>query len=396
MLLDERTQEEPQGHKRKVSKEVPDQDVRLQRHNEMCERGGSGTSPLMGKLKRHPFTGITQVDFMTKLHDYAVVDFWTRPCMFGTVMEFSEDQYVFRPLPLQYRTWIYHHFYSSGRVQTQLDPDALDTSVDALLRETLECRCIDSPVSAGRWSPIIMFLPIGFGASMTADFSFICVALAMVVFLHLLTTGMNSPENYQKLRLVTLPARLGFFFYLLAVVANPKGPDSGAIGVLGGIFCICCSIFDLVAGDVQAAMKYSLLCTYKVVRELPNRVFICQRDGAAWGTFGGDLQVSENVTGMPKWQPDWALIADIKGILVELRPMRKQDWFKVSDDYMTTHEPPVYYGLDVYDEELPTAHHIVTAAKLAVSTALPGAPVPPEVVKPSPPPPNEPPAIQNG
>merc|ERR1712094_44902 len=65
--------------------------------------------------------------------------------MGGMVRDLAEDCYLFKPIPMMYRTWIYHDFFRQGK---QL------TGPTAGAKVVLNWRCIDAPVNvaAGRQS----------------------------------------------------------------------------------------------------------------------------------------------------------------------------------------------------------------------------------------------------
>merc|ERR1719223_14248 len=92
-------------------------------------------------------------------------------------------------------------------------------------------------------------------------------------------------------------------------------------------------------------------CSYEVLMPLPNRIFICRRHGAAHSrdVYGSCLPVNEKITGMGSWAPDFVLIADVSGLICELRPMRKEDWkLLVEEHALNPKAPQRYFGMDVF------------------------------------------------
>eukprot|EP00927_Polykrikos_kofoidii_P066408 TRINITY_DN62008_c0_g1_i1.p1 TRINITY_DN62008_c0_g1~~TRINITY_DN62008_c0_g1_i1.p1 ORF type:complete len:404 (+),score=81.81 TRINITY_DN62008_c0_g1_i1:52-1212(+) len=322
--------------------------VRLERHNEIVE-SSTGMTPFMGKVGRQSYTGDCQLHNMGKDHDFVVVDLLTRPCLFGHVKEFIDDPYIFKPVPLSYRTWIYHSHYRSGRnIQSPLQ-----SGDDVLLRDALVEWCIDARVNAGQWSPTLIYILLGFVATISGDRFYTAVALLECVFLYLAASMMNEPDWYRFERIVTMPSRLAFFIYTIIRMFMAQ---TGLVAI-GTALCALLMILDAIFGDGMMLVNYKLTCKYEIVRELPNRLFVCQRIGAA-GQKGGE-DVPTIISGMMRWENHWVLIADIKGLLVELQPMTAADWSKLTKEYALKAQPQLFFGLDVYDDHMPTALHLI-------------------------------------
>jgi len=121
--------------------------------------------------------------------------------------------------------------------------------------------------------------------------------------------------------------------------------------MLGFVVALMFGFAEIILGDGSALCAYRLHCSYEVIRPLPNRIFVCRRLGAAHSgeVLGKSLPVNEKITGMGSWQKDYVLIADVKGLIVELRPMSMQDWKLVfTEKQMDMSVVHRYIGLDVY------------------------------------------------
>lgn len=117
--------------------------------------------------------------------------------------------------------------------------------------------------------------------------------------------------------------------------------------------CPRCVASWLLAGDGSSLAAYRFTCRYEVFRELSERVFVCRRHGAAHleDAFGERGEVDECVTGTGAWQRNYTLIADLQGLLVELRPMLPHEWQQAAMHYYESRSPLSYICLDVFADE---------------------------------------------
>merc|ERR1719277_499494 len=141
------------------------------------------------------------------------------------------------------------------------------------------------------------------------------------------------------------------FLYLICVrvqVAN-------AMAIFGYCVAAALMIVDFFAGDLQTLMWYRLNCSYEIIKILPNRVFICRRHGASHqeDVFGGRGRVAESITGLGAWQRSFYIIADIHGVLAELRPVNRETWLSIYDEQCDTSRPLSFQGVDVFTEDHP-------------------------------------------
>jgi len=316
---------------------------------------GGDANALMGKVFRSSLTGEIRMENPLEFPDYTLVDLWTRFKVSGNISQFNADEYLFKPVPLRYRTWIYHQWYIQRRVNT----DAV--SGIGMIQAVLAEKCIDAPISAGRWSPLLCHVPAVLGFCMTGDIVLILPGLCLIS-LQYLTVASNIPEVYRFSRLLMLPVRLvlmGILFWRFQV----EGPLS-LLGLLIGVFAF---VIDFGFGDFGGnVLGYRFTCSYDIVKSLPNRVFICRRNGASQyeESFGKRGQVPECVSGMGSWDRTYVLIADIHGLLMELRPVKLEEWGGLQSNYLLNFEAQTFVGVDVFNEEVPTALAINAAGPL--------------------------------
>lgn len=255
--------------------ELTGDELYLARMTEMDEdSAGELGAALMGRSYRCPITGWVGMQTLPGIPDFYVVDLWTRPSVFGPIDKLSLEPYLFRPVVMSYRMWIYHWLYRERVVLPDVDENAM-------LKYVLAQSCIDAPVLAGRWSPVMAYVPLLLAASLTGEQTYVVTGLVLLVVLYMLTTFLNSPKAYQFIRLISLPLRLGYAGYTLATLFTIKyGTGLGVLSLAGCLMSFTCHCFDFVAGDLQQLTSASLLCTYDIVRTLPNRVFVLRRKGA--------------------------------------------------------------------------------------------------------------------
>merc|ERR1740121_925459 len=122
---------------------------------------------------------------------------------------------------------------------------------------------------------------------------------------------------------------------------------------------------DFVWGDMRILTSYRLHCNYEILRLFPNRVALCRRLGGSYGA-GYQKPVHQDVTGIGNWEGTFILIADIHGILYELRPVTPQEWkllwemhrFEDEDEDEDEGTNPIFVGVDIFWDEESTAREL--------------------------------------
>lgn len=318
-------------------------DVEVQRVDE------KDLGALMGKAYRHCVTGKVEIKGTGKVSDYCVADLWTRDDINGTVEAMSHDPYIFKPVPFPIRTWIYHAIFRSGMVTT----DDADGSEDAIIRSVLNAFCIDvGGLSDGQWAPIMLYVPMILLLSFGADVGSTMISSVVLAISIAIQWLMNTPRFYRFTRLATFPFRIVLLILLIqGMQAKSQKETSSGMTTAGFVIAILLCVLEILVGDGQTLASYRLHCYYEVIKPLPNRLFVCRRHGAAHSSeiFGEFTPVSEKVSGIGGWQRDFALIADMKGLIVELKPMSKADWNLIFSEKQT-HNNMIhrYMGLDIF------------------------------------------------
>lgn len=267
----------------------------------------------MGRCWRSYVTGEIFLNEKEMWPWFDIVDLWTRNRLRGLVKDIAEDPYLFVAIPMLYRTWIYHGKFEDKKNFTEsVDPQT------AIVTTTLQFPCIDAPVRAGRWSSLVFYAPTVVLQCLTGDMTLVTFSVLMMLVIWALTSKLNTPELYEYTRWATLLPRvcfLGFLAYRFVTLG-------ASLVALPLIFAFIFIIADFIWGDFSSIYSVRMRCYFEIKRVLPNRIFVCKRIGGCGldKISGNRGRVSTDVSGLGTWPSDYYLIADIKGILVELRP----------------------------------------------------------------------------
>jgi len=307
-------------------------------------------SALMGRAYRNFITGVVQMKNLKDFPEFCLVDLWTRNRLVGDCNTYSEDRFLFRPVPLLYRTWTYHDLFRQRKVVQSSD----DT---AMIKYVLKQRVIDAPVgAAGSWSPIMLYSFSVVAATLTGNFPVVFYGISLIPIFCFIGLITNVPKFYYYQRLLALPFRIIW----LVVLASAPNEEGSGVFTFGIMLAILLAVIDFVMGDGKMLVNYRLLCNYELFRQLPNRVFICKRHGAAYmeEQFGDRGRVDECITGMGSWDKTFMLLAEVHGILVELRPVKREEWDFAADEFLDTFSPKTFVGLDVFGTKHASANDI--------------------------------------
>mmetsp|Transcript_113735 Transcript_113735/g.178959 ORF Transcript_113735/g.178959 Transcript_113735/m.178959 type:complete len:425 (-) Transcript_113735:176-1450(-) len=315
---------------------------------------------LMGKAFRNPLTGEVFLQDYGTFPDFVIADLWTRKNISGQIGAMAHDPYILRVIPMQTRTWIYHHLFRGGRALSQSG-----VADDAMIRGVLAMPCIDANVSGGKWSSVMFYAPMLIIMCLCKDLTAVLGGIVTICATLALTFWMNNPEWYRRTRLATWPIRAIFFVWTIWRMGAAQ--NGTAINAFGFIFALIFTVLEMCLGDCGAVQAYRMHCSYDVVRKLPNRIFICTRQGAAHSQeiFGEHLPPDEKITGIASdaWQSDLALIADVRGLVVELKPVRPEDWTSAYQDKDRNGAILRYVGLDVFSPGTATIHALAAAIR---------------------------------
>jgi hypothetical protein len=300
-------------------------------------------------------TGKPMLKQATIMMDFGIVDLWERTAIYGSPDDLLLDPYLFKIIPLTFRTWMYHEYFGDS------SRTAGAAGENAIIEDVLSQKAVDTPLAAaGRWSPTLCYFPVGIASIGTADWTTVLITIIVIVFNLLVSVMSNSPGFFRKSRPISFGPRLGFFFFILARVFTLA--SKGGMVVLSCVVMLGIMSFDFIAGDYQAFVGVAFLCNYTVLRRLPNRLFVCRKNGAA---FLEDpdchREVSEKISGTVHF-PELSIIAELRGLVVLLRPMARDDWVKVWEQRSQTSRPASFIGLDVFNKE----HRTIDEVDLAI------------------------------
>jgi len=316
-----------------------------------------GVSLLLAKASRSPITGEISIRDLTGFPDFAFVDLARRPegVLSGKRVALESDPYLFKAVPLLYRTWIYHCLVNKGTVANTSKHDPHET-----IKFVLSRQCVDAPINVGRNSPLLYYVPVAIGTCLTANLTLVVLMLVLICIMLFIAKVSNSQEHYRLARTYTLPLRL---IFLVIVVIDLKF-DSFLI-VVGFLLTLFAIGFDFATGDCTSAWYYGMNCSYQFLHALENRLFVCWREGAfTWEDMLGSRGcVQEEVSQLAAWGRQHHLIADIGDMLVELRPLNHADWNNLQQRCLVTGEPVNYLSLNTFDLNAPPRTGMSTEAE---------------------------------
>lgn len=209
--------------------------------------------------------------------------------------------------------------------------------------------CIDAPAHAGRFSPLVCFVPLTVATCLTGQFLIVALALCAMGLVHMVNHHTNNPTMYRYARILTLIPRYAFIVYALTQFQTDT-----TLGLVGSILVVASALLDVALGDVGSFFSYKLHCKHSVVTIPPHsRLFICDRFGAHHQEeiYGSRGHVEEEVSGFANWKHTNSLIADIHGLIVELRPLEVEDWLSLRDQFYKSQKPIPYVCLNVFGED---------------------------------------------
>eukprot|EP00931_Biecheleriopsis_adriatica_P116205 TRINITY_DN91883_c0_g1_i1.p1 TRINITY_DN91883_c0_g1~~TRINITY_DN91883_c0_g1_i1.p1 ORF type:complete len:460 (+),score=84.71 TRINITY_DN91883_c0_g1_i1:49-1380(+) len=297
---------------------------------------------LIGKCRRNAMTGEIITEKPVDYPNFQVVDLAGRKRLPVDRSELEKDPYLFRPVPLEYRTWIYQsHFLDPENVRGKND-------LDYVVREALNAWCLDVKMLHSRWSPMMAYAFIMFVAALTSHAWIIMSVVILGLFSCNLSTQLNQPSVYQWDRWATLPLRLGLLLMLIIIY-----PSESTIEVIGSITTILLVIAELIFGDLQLINTYRFHCSFSIYKSLGSRIFVCKRDGGATlrEVFHKGVidNVDERITGVAHWDEKFHLIAEMEGLMVELKPMSKDDWRLAAAEYNWHLEPLTFVSIPLIE-----------------------------------------------
>jgi hypothetical protein len=311
---------------------------------------------LLGRQHRHPLTGVPYVKEVESWRDFHLVDLWTRPQIAGMPDDHVRDKNLFKPVPLDRRTFIYHSKFREAYAKHRV---GLET--EGFLFESLATRCIDAPVADGSFSPVVVFLPLLPISLLTGDSTMFVFTAFMALWLLIVALATNDYKLAGWSRTISLPSRLVFLMFTVAKVGG------SGVQTLGYVTVILACVADLLMGDITQLTSMRLNCHYEVVRALPNQLFICYRIGdnevLSLKTNRGNRPIPPQVTGMnDPGDGSLCLIANIQGLLIELVPVCEEDVLQFHEEQENRAGTDLgrvrYFGVDLFCSTMKTVADI--------------------------------------
>ncbi|CAE7368851.1 ftsH [Symbiodinium natans] len=302
-------------------------------------------SVLMGQCRRSPLTGEVILHVDPAYPNFQVVDLAGRDWLPRNRLFLEKDEYLFRPVPLMYRTWLYQSFF--------LNPSGLGkaSDLDYVVRQALDAWCMDILIWDHRWSPVMAYAFIMFLSSLTLDGTIIAMACAIGLLTCAFAVSCNTARIYQRERWLSLPFRFAFLCYILIFF-----PMATVLEAIGSTLLFLLVSTEIILGDCYFFPSYRFHCRYNILRSLGCRVYVCERDGAV----GMPAVVSRTpdkmphqIVQLPKWTTQNHLIVELEGLMVELRPMRKEDWSKAAQEFGETQDPITFVSLPLCEYDGP-------------------------------------------
>eukprot|EP00441_Pelagodinium_beii_P035501 CAMPEP_0197640802 /NCGR_PEP_ID=MMETSP1338-20131121/14960_1 /TAXON_ID=43686 ORGANISM="Pelagodinium beii, Strain RCC1491" /NCGR_SAMPLE_ID=MMETSP1338 /ASSEMBLY_ACC=CAM_ASM_000754 /LENGTH=486 /DNA_ID=CAMNT_0043213679 /DNA_START=25 /DNA_END=1482 /DNA_ORIENTATION=- len=330
---------------------VPEPNLTLE-HLKVCQVGSSMTaSHFTGCTRRSELTGIVSMKEDRYMPSYVLVDLFTRSRIFGTPEDLMQDEYIFVFEAMAMRTWMFHALMMD---ETAMAEERLDANL-GVLQKCLDERIVDAKVPYGERSPLQYWMAVLLLMSMTGDQELCVAALFVTACLVFVTSSYNTPKTFRDHRLWAIPLRIcSIGFMVFRLITRPESQElTVLIPILLSIFVI---LADFWNGDVQAIQAYRFMCSYKIIKEIPPRVFAVKRSGAAHleeDLVGKRPRITANITGFT-WARGNVLIADLNGILVELRRPRLDEWKVLLQAYQADFTKEIgFLSLGCYTPERP-------------------------------------------
>ena len=289
----------------------------------------------LDRVQRNFISGRIVLEAIDPFYDYDFIDLQGREKVDDTPEALSADPCLFKVYPLALRSW---HFQSQFEVENSVDSlvqlwhDGQKSikSLDEIRADALEKKLSDDWI----WLTYSSALPC-FCSSIIACFtvhSFCLVVLcALLVFSVQVAKRCNTACTVQRERWITLLPRLGAIAWIFSLGMSPpyiRGKVSTTssippiIRTLAGVVLL----LDVIVGDVFARARAYLRGTRFVFRSsLHKKVLICERISNKPG-----IALSEAILGRELFEDQaagkqFALIADLDGILCELHPLTVKD-----------------------------------------------------------------------
>lgn len=277
---------------------------------------------LIGKCYRSPITGSIYLKEADKWRDFTLVDLWTRDEIVGLADDIAKDIHILWPAPLKKRTWIYHAMVRHRQAQ-----NSLSTMDDTIQRALAAHINDDDHMSDGGWSPVVWFAPMLPVVLLASDRLTFLASAALLFICHAISIVTNTYKLWMWSRIFSLPFRLAYLGFVVWRLS--KTNNLHVVRLIGFCVPIVGFVIDLVLADLCVLSTLRYRCTFKILRNLPNQVFVCQREGETERLLRA---YHERLTGHVQGG-GICLIANVQGLLCELIPLdRIKDARRLEND----------------------------------------------------------------
>lgn len=329
---------------------VPEPIITLE-HLKACQVGSSlSAAHFSGCTRRSELTGVISMKEDRYMPNFLLIDLFTRQRIFGTPEELMEDEYIFVFEAMSLRTWIFH---SMMKNEDMIAEATVDANLGMLVK-TLDQRVVDAKVQYGERSPLLFWMLCQLCMSVTGDQILCLLGLLITGCMSFVTTSYNTPESFRQHRIWAIPLRIiAIGVMMLRISMQVDVQLYQIVAIMCGIGVLA---WDFFTGDWAAVRAYRFMCQYKIIKEIPPRVFCCKRDGAAHieeDLVGDRPKINEMITGFT-WARGNVLIADLNGLLVELRRPRLAEFKALLHDYQQTQNPCGFISFGCYTPDRPT------------------------------------------
>jgi len=302
------------------------------------------TGAYMGRCWRNPITAKLILKKVSSRDDFQIIDLFARNRIIAAPEELHRDPYLYKPVLLSLRTWMYHDFFRQKKLVASADENGM-------VKFVLGLSCIDAPINAGQKSSVLFYMPMVMFTGFTKDSAAVASSLIALVALGVVGSMCNSAQLYSRARLYGLPLRVAHIAVLIIVFIGGVWDTMALFGFATTFLFI---ILDIVQGDLRMLSSYRFWCRYSIVRELPLRCFICRRHGAAHleELTGHRQKIPSTVHGLSTWLSEYSYIIELCGTLCTLERISLKEWRQL----MTENDGRrvCFVSMGLFDKKTPT------------------------------------------
>lgn len=206
------------------------------------------TGAYMGKIWRNPVTARLSLKKVSTQNNFQLIDLYTRSRVSGTPSELAKDPYLYKPVILSLRTWMYHDFFRQKKLVASADENGM-------VKWVLDLPCVDAPINAGQKSSVLYYMPMALMSSFTKDAATVASTLLALIALGLLSAMCNSAQLYSRQRIYGLPVRILHLTVLIFTVMQSTMDTMALVGYIITFMFVAMDVFD---GDLRMLTSYRL------------------------------------------------------------------------------------------------------------------------------------------